>query len=111
MHEELRLRSLKTLTDIDFDGYAIGGLSVGEPKDEMHRVVDFIAPKMPKNKPRYLMGVGTPEDLINAIDKGVDMFDCVMPTRNARNGWPTVSCIASWHYTIKHINSFINCIN
>ena len=87
MHEELRLRSLKTLTDIDFDGYAIGGLSVGEPKDEMHRVVDFIAPKMPKNKPRYLMGVGTPEDLINAIDKGVDMFDCVMPTRNARNGW------------------------
>ena len=87
MHEELRLRSLKTLTDIDFDGYAIGGLSVGEPKDEMHRVVDFIAPKMPKNKPRYLMGVGTPEYLINAIDKGVDMFDCVMPTRNARNGW------------------------
>lgn len=87
MYEELRLRSLKTLTDIDFDGYAIGGLSVGEPKDEMLRIVDFITPKMPKNKPRYLMGVGTPEDLINSIEKGVDMFDCVMPTRNARNGW------------------------
>tara|TARA_B100001057_G_C22833287_1_gene944269 strand:+ start:233 stop:1336 length:1104 start_codon:yes stop_codon:yes gene_type:complete len=87
MHEELRLNSLKTLTEINFDGYAIGGLSVGEPKDEMHKVVNFIAPKMPKNKPRYLMGVGTPEDLINSIDKGVDMFDCVMPTRNARNGW------------------------
>jgi queuine tRNA-ribosyltransferase len=87
MHEELRLRSLKTLTNINFDGYAIGGLSVGEPKDEMLRIVDFIAPKMPKNKPRYLMGVGTPEDLINSIAKGVDMFDCVMPTRNARNGW------------------------
>ena len=87
MHEELRLRSLKTLTNIEFDGYAIGGLSVGEPKDEMHRIVDFLAPKMPKNKPRYLMGVGTPEDLINSIEKGVDMFDCVMPTRNARNGW------------------------
>ena len=87
MHEELRLRSLNTLTSIGFDGYAIGGLSVGEPKEEMHRIVDFITPKMPENKPRYLMGVGTPEDLINSIDKGIDMFDCVMPTRNARNGW------------------------
>ncbi len=87
MHEELRLNSLKTLTEINSDGYAIGGLSVGEPKDEMHKVVNFIAPKMPKTKPRYLMGVGTPEDLINSIDKGVDMSDCVMPTRNARNGW------------------------
>lgn len=87
MHEELRLRSLQTLTNIDFDGYAIGGLSVGEPKKEMHRIVNFIAPRMPKNKPRYLMGVGTPEDLIYSIENGVDMFDCVMPTRNARNGW------------------------
>jgi queuine tRNA-ribosyltransferase len=87
MHEELRDQSLKTLTNIGFDGYAIGGLSVGEPKQDMHRIVKYIAPRMPADKPRYLMGVGTPEDLINSIEHGVDMFDCVMPTRNARNGW------------------------
>ena len=87
MFEDLRLASMKELTKIDFDGYAIGGLSVGEPKEEMNKIVKFMAPKMPKDKPRYLMGVGTPEDLIFSIGQGIDMFDCVMPTRNARNGW------------------------
>lgn len=87
MFEELRDVSLTGLTDIDFDGYAIGGLSVGEPKEDMLRILAHTAPKMPKNKPRYLMGVGTPEDLVAAVSQGIDMFDCVMPTRNARNGW------------------------
>ena len=87
MHEELRDISLAGLTEIDFDGYAIGGLSVGEPKEDMLRILAHTAPKMPQNKPRYLMGVGTPEDLVAAVSQGVDMFDCVMPTRNARNGW------------------------
>ncbi len=86
MHEELRDESLAGLTTIDFNGFAIGGLSVGEPKDEMERVLAYIAPRLPQNKPRYLMGVGTPEDLVNGVQAGVDMFDCVMPTRNARNG-------------------------
>ena len=86
MFEDLREDSLRELTSIGFDGYAIGGLSVGEPKDEMAKITSFISPKMPKEKPRYLMGVGTPEDILNAIENGVDMFDCVMPTRNARNG-------------------------
>lgn len=87
MYEELRDISLAGLTEIDFDGYAIGGLSVGEPKEDMLRILEHTAPKMPANKPRYLMGVGTPEDLVAAVSQGVDMFDCVMPTRNARNGW------------------------
>lgn len=86
MYEHLRDESLQGLTDIGFDGYAIGGLSVGEPKDEMMRVLAHVAPKMPEDKPRYLMGVGTPEDLVEGVRRGVDMFDCVMPTRNARNG-------------------------
>ena len=86
MYEELRDISLKGLTDIGFDGYAIGGLSVGEPKEDMMRILDHTAPKMPEHKPRYLMGVGKPEDLVEAVRRGVDMFDCVMPTRNARNG-------------------------
>ena len=87
MYEDLRDVSLNGLTDIGFDGYAIGGLSVGEPKEDMLRILAHTAPKMPSDKPRYLMGVGTPEDLVAAVSKGVDMFDCVMPTRNARNGW------------------------
>ncbi|MFA6040482.1 MAG: tRNA guanosine(34) transglycosylase Tgt [Methylophilus sp.] len=87
MYEELRDVSLNGLTEIDFDGFAIGGLSVGEPKDEMQRILAYTAPKMPQNKPRYLMGVGTPEDLVEGVSQGIDMFDCVMPTRNARNGW------------------------
>lgn len=91
MYEELRTVSLNGLTQIGFDGYAIGGLSVGEPKADMMRVLDHITPQMPADKPRYLMGVGKPEDLVEAVRRGVDMFDCVMPTRNARNGHLFVS--------------------
>ena len=87
MYEGLRDRSLEGLTDIGFDGYAIGGLSVGEPKEDMIRILDHLPPKMPEDKPRYLMGVGRPEDIVEAVRRGVDMFDCVMPTRNARNGY------------------------
>ena len=86
MHEDLRLESLQALADMGFHGYAIGGLSVGEPKEDMQRVLAYTAPKLPQDKPRYLMGVGTPEDLVEGVHQGVDMFDCVMPTRNARNG-------------------------
>jgi queuine tRNA-ribosyltransferase len=87
MYPALREESLAGLMDIGFDGYAIGGLSVGEPKDEMHAVLRQLLPSMPADRPRYLMGVGTPEDLVDAVTLGVDMFDCVMPTRNARNGY------------------------
>lgn len=87
MYPQLRDESMKGLEDIGFDGYAIGGLSVGEPKDEMVKVLDHLAHKMPADKPRYLMGVGKPEDIVEAVRRGVDMFDCVMPTRNARNGF------------------------
>jgi len=86
MYEELRQESINGLVDIGFDGYAIGGLSVGEPKEEMMATLDVIHAKIPVDKPRYLMGVGTPEDLVEAVRRGIDMFDCVMPTRNARNG-------------------------
>jgi len=87
MYEALRAESLEKLISLDFDGYAIGGLSVGEPKEDMRRIMTFTSSKMPNNKPRYLMGVGTPTDLVQAVRAGVDMFDCVLPTRNARNGW------------------------
>jgi queuine tRNA-ribosyltransferase len=87
MFEDLRDRSLDGLTAIGFEGYAIGGLSVGEPKDEMLRVLMYTAPRLPDERPRYLMGVGTPEDLVAGVRAGIDMFDCVLPTRNARNGW------------------------
>ncbi len=86
MYESLRSESLKGLVDIGFDGYAIGGLSVGEPKEDMIRILDHLGPVMPADKPRYLMGVGKPQDIVEAVCRGVDMFDCVMPTRNARNG-------------------------
>ncbi len=86
IHTDLRRRSVEEIASMDFDGVAIGGVSVGEPKEEMFEVVDFTAPLLPKDKPRYLMGVGTPEDLVNGVAAGIDMFDCVMPTRNARNG-------------------------
>ena len=86
MHESLRSESLQGLVDIGFDGYAIGGLSVGEPKEDMLRVLSHTCPAMPKDKPRYLMGVGKPQDIVAAVCRGIDMFDCVMPTRNARNG-------------------------
>lgn len=87
MHESLRELSLQGLVQIDFDGYAIGGLSVGEPKADMQRILEHTAPLLPKEKPRYLMGVGTPADIVHAVAQGIDMFDCVLPTRNARNGW------------------------
>jgi queuine tRNA-ribosyltransferase len=86
MHHDLREISAAGLQEIGFDGYAIGGLSVGEPKDEMMTVLEQTSPLLPKDKPRYLMGVGTPQDLVEGVLRGVDMFDCVMPTRNARNG-------------------------
>ncbi len=87
MFESLRDESLAGLKDIGFHGYAIGGLSVGEPKADMLRILDHVAPRLPEQAPRYLMGVGTPEDLVQGVASGIDMFDCVMPTRNARNGW------------------------
>ncbi|MGT2506252.1 tRNA guanosine(34) transglycosylase Tgt [Cupriavidus basilensis] len=87
MFEDLRDESLAGLSELDFHGYAIGGLSVGEPKEDMMRVLEHVAPRLPAHKPHYLMGVGTPEDLVAGVAAGVDMFDCVMPTRNARNGW------------------------
>ncbi len=87
MHEHLRDISITGLRQIGFDGYAIGGLSVGEPKPEMLRILEHLTPQMPASHPRYLMGVGTPEDIVEAVSRGIDMFDCVMPTRNARNGW------------------------
>jgi queuine tRNA-ribosyltransferase len=87
VYEPLRDASLKSLADIGFDGYAIGGLAVGETKEERSRILAHTAPQLPTDRPRYLMGMGTPEDLIEAVQAGVDMFDCVLPTRNARNGW------------------------
>jgi len=87
VYEASRDESLAGLIDIGFDGYAIGGLSVGETKDEMARVLAHTAPRLPREKPRYLMGVGTPQDILEAVAVGIDMFDCVLPTRNARNGW------------------------
>jgi queuine tRNA-ribosyltransferase len=87
MYEPLRDESLAGLVALGFDGYAVGGVSVGEPKEDMARMVAHTAPRLPPDKPRYLMGVGTPEDIVEAVSKGFDMFDCVLPTRNARNGW------------------------
>ena len=87
MHRELRVQSAESLIEMDFNGYAIGGLSVGEPKEEMMEVLSYLPDHMPHDKPRYLMGVGTPLDLVEGVASGVDMFDCVMPSRNARNGY------------------------
>jgi queuine tRNA-ribosyltransferase len=87
MYEDLRDESAAELARIGFDGYAIGGVSVGEPKEDMERIVAHAAPRLPRGAPRYLMGVGTPEDLVRSVAHGIDMFDCVLPTRNARNGW------------------------
>ncbi|MEJ2307726.1 MAG: tRNA guanosine(34) transglycosylase Tgt [Gammaproteobacteria bacterium] len=86
VYEELRQASLDGLLEIGFDGYAVGGLSVGEPPEDRWRILDFLAGRLPADRPRYLMGVGTPEDIVEAVQRGIDMFDCVMPTRNARNG-------------------------
>jgi len=87
MHPDLRKESAKQLIEIGFDGYAIGGLSVGEPNETMYKILDEVAPVLPQDKPRYLMGVGTPQDILEAVERGVDMFDCVLPTRNARHGY------------------------
>ena len=86
MYDPLRQESAQGLIDIGFDGYAIGGLSVGEPEDERIKVLEATTPLLPQDRPRYLMGVGKPEDIVEAVRRGIDMFDCVMPTRNARNG-------------------------
>jgi queuine tRNA-ribosyltransferase len=86
LYEKLRKKCIEELIDIGFDGYAVGGLSVGEPKEEMHRLICFTAPLLPKDRPRYLMGIGDLGDVLVAVEAGFDMFDCVMPTRNARNG-------------------------
>ncbi len=86
VYEELRDVSLEGLMEIGFDGYAVGGLSVGEPPEDRWRILDFLAERLPADRPRYLMGVGTPEDIVEAVQRGIDMFDCVLPTRNARNG-------------------------
>jgi queuine tRNA-ribosyltransferase len=86
IHDDLRLESAAGLQDIGFEGYAVGGLSVGEPKEDRWRVLDRVLPTLPADRPRYLMGVGTPDDIVQAVSLGIDMFDCVMPTRNARNG-------------------------
>lgn len=130
MFPALREESLAALTDLGFDGYAIGGLSVGEPKAEMNATLAAITPHMPSNRPRYLMGVGTPQDLVFGVSQGVDMFDCVMPTRNGRNGYafteqgtvkirnarhrqddqpldPTCSCYTCTHFSrayLHHLN-------
>jgi len=87
VYEILRDESLGALADLGFDGYAVGGLAVGEPKEAMFRILRHTAPRLPADRPRYLMGVGTPEDIVAAVQAGIDMFDCVLPTRNARNGW------------------------
>src|SRR5262249_43070291 len=100
MHEDLREESLAGLAAVGFDGYAIGGLSVGEPKDDMRRIMRHTAPRLPADRPRYLMGGGTPQDLAEAVAAGIDLFDCVLPTRNARNGW-----VYTRHGTIKLRNA------
>ena len=107
MFEDLRSESLQNLQQIEFDGYAIGGLSVGESKEDMNRVLGHITPEMPEHKPRYLMGVGTPEDLVRAVARGVDMFDCVMPTRNGRNGYLFTSTGVVKIRNAKHKNAHI----
>lgn len=86
VYKDLRIKSAKELVSMNFDGYAIGGLAVGEPAQEMYKILDYVCPLLPKNKPRYLMGVGQPEQILEAVKRGIDMFDCVLPTRNARHG-------------------------
>ena len=132
MYEPLRVDSARGLTNIGFDGYAIGGLSVGEPHEERDRVLDFTVPELPEDRPRYLMGVGRPQDIIAGVLRGVDMFDCVMPTRNARNGYlftsrgvlkirnaryeedtgpidPECTCEACTHYSRAYIRHLEKC--
>jgi len=86
VYKDLRLKSAEELVDLNFDGYAVGGLAVGEPRKKMYKILDYVVPKLPRNVPHYLMGVGQPEEIIEAVRRGIDMFDCVLPTRNARHG-------------------------
>jgi len=86
IYDELRIKHMQTISQLDLDGYAIGGLAVGEPKEDMYRIISAVEPYMPENKPRYLMGVGTPGNILEGVSRGVDLFDCVMPSRNARHG-------------------------
>ena len=114
-HLDLRRESLDRTREIGFDGYAIGGLSVGEEKEVMRRVITDIAPELPANQPRYLMGVGTPEDLVEAVSRGIDMFDCVLPTRNGRTGQAFTSRgkinvkNAQWSVDTKPLDESCNC--
>jgi queuine tRNA-ribosyltransferase len=106
IYKDLRLKSLAELKSMDFDGYAIGGLAVGETNTQMYEVLDYLAPELPPDKPRYLMGVGTPENIVQAVKRGVDMFDCVIPTREARHGRLYVNLSQSFKYeTINITNS------
>lgn len=132
VYDDLRAESLETLTGIGFDGYAIGGLAVGEPESERNAVLDFLAPRMPADAPRYLMGVGLPLDIVEAVMRGVDMFDCVIPTRHARNGQlftsrgtlkfrharfaddtsapdPDCSCYTCQHYSLSYLRHLEKC--
>jgi len=132
IHDALREESLTGLREIGFDGYAVGGLAVGEPEDERHAVLDALMPKMPVDAPRYLMGVGTPVDIAEAVLRGIDMFDCVIPTRHARNGQlftsrgtvkfrharyrddtappdPDCSCYTCQNYSLSYLRHLIKC--
>lgn len=132
IHNDLRAASLAGLSELGFDGYAIGGLAVGEPEDERNAVLDFLAARMPDNAPRYLMGVGLPLDIIEAVTRGVDMFDCVIPTRHARNGQlytsrgtikfrharyaddtsspdPNCACYTCQHYSLAYLRHLTKC--
>ena len=98
-YEDLRIENMKRIAELDLDGYAIGGLAVGEEASEMYRIIDAVEPYMPQNKPRYLMGVGTPQNILEAVHRGVDFFDCVMPSRNARHG-----NVFTWHGKMNIMN-------
>ena len=103
VYDDLRIEHMKAIADLDLDGYAIGGLAVGEPAEDMYRIISAVEPYMPANKPRYLMGVGTPGNILEAVSRGVDLFDCVMPSRNARHGhlntWSGIRNIMNAKYT------------
>ena len=98
-YEDLRIRHMQQITEMDLDGYAIGGLAVGEEAEEMYRIIEAVEPYMPENKPRFLMGVGTPQNILEAVHRGVDFFDCVMPSRNARHG-----NLFTWHGKMNLLN-------
>ena len=89
-YADLRIDHMRQIRELDLDGYAIGGLAVGESAEEMYRIIEAVEPEMPKDKPRYLMGVGTPVNILEAVRRGVDLFDCVLPSRNARHGMPSL---------------------